>query len=295
MTDFATLLAQGHAWLFIPSALVLGALHGLEPGHSKTMMAAFIVAVRGTVGQAILLGLSATFSHTLVVWAVALAGLYFGRNLNMETSEPWFQLASAAIILGVALWMLWRTWSDSRAWRKAHAGHDHGGHGHSHGHDHPHDHDHHDHDHAHHHDHGHSHAHDHPHGAAHAYEDAHERAHAADIAQRFQGRTATTGQIVLFGLTGGLIPCPASITVLLLCLQLKQVALGVVLVLCFSIGLAVTMVSVGVGAALAARHAEKRWGSAFEAFARRAPYVSSGLIIVLGLALGGQAIHALLR
>lgn len=100
---------------------------------------------------------------------------------------------------------------------------------------------------------------------------------------------------MLFGLTGGLIPCPASITVLLLCLQLKQVALGVVLVLCFSIGLAVTMVSVGVGAALAARHAEKRWGSAFEAFARRAPYVSSGLIIVLGLALGGQAIHALLR
>jgi nickel/cobalt exporter len=304
MTDFAALLAQGHAWLFIPSALVLGALHGLEPGHSKTMMAAFIIAVRGTVGQAILLGLAATFSHTLVVWAVALAGLYFGRNLNMETSEPWFQLASAAIILGVALWMLWRTWSDGQAWRKAHAGHDHGDHGHSHGHDHAHDHhhdhdhhhhDHHHHDHDHDHDHGHSHAHDHPHGAAHAYEDAHERAHAADIAKRFQGRTATTGQIVLFGLTGGLIPCPASITVLLLCLQLKQVALGVVLVLCFSIGLAVTMVSVGVGAAMAARQAEKRWGAAFEGFARRAPYVSSGLIIVLGLALGGQAIHALLK
>ena len=51
MTSLADLLAQGagHAWLFIPSALLLGALHGLEPGHSKTMMAAFIVAVRGTV------------------------------------------------------------------------------------------------------------------------------------------------------------------------------------------------------------------------------------------------------
>ena len=48
MTDFATLLQGGNAWLFIPSALLLGALHGLEPGHSKTMMAAFIVAVRGT-------------------------------------------------------------------------------------------------------------------------------------------------------------------------------------------------------------------------------------------------------
>ena len=54
MTEFTALLQQGNAWLFVPSAILLGALHGLEPGHSKTMMAAFIVAVRGTVGQAVL-------------------------------------------------------------------------------------------------------------------------------------------------------------------------------------------------------------------------------------------------
>ncbi|MFX8581865.1 nickel/cobalt efflux protein RcnA, partial [Acinetobacter baumannii] len=72
MTDLTNLLAQGgaHAWLFIPSAVLLGALHGLEPGHSKTMMAAFIIAVKGTVRQAVLLGLAATLSHTLVVWIV---------------------------------------------------------------------------------------------------------------------------------------------------------------------------------------------------------------------------------
>ena len=56
----------------------------------------------------------------------------------------------------------------------------------------------------------------------------------------------TTWQIVLFGLTGGLIPCPASITVLLLCLQLKQVALGATLVLGFSVGLALTLVALGI-------------------------------------------------
>ena len=43
---------------------------------ASPMMAAFIVAVRGTVGQAVLLGLAATLSHTLVVWAIALGGLY---------------------------------------------------------------------------------------------------------------------------------------------------------------------------------------------------------------------------
>ena len=78
MENFAQLLQAGNAWVFIPSAILLGALHGLEPGHSKTMMAAFIVAVRGTVGQAVLLGLAATLSHTAVVWAVAMGGLYLG-------------------------------------------------------------------------------------------------------------------------------------------------------------------------------------------------------------------------
>lgn len=127
MTDFVSLLQQGNAWLFVPSAILLGALHGLEPGHSKTMMAAFIVAIRGTMVQAVLLGLSATLSHTAVVWLVALAGLYFGRGWNAETTEPYFQLASAVLIVGVAAWMLWRIWREQR------------GHGHSHAH--PHDHE----------------------------------------------------------------------------------------------------------------------------------------------------------
>src|SRR6267142_6439474 len=109
MTDLSQLLQQSsaHAWLFMPSAILLGALHGLEPGHSKTMMAAFIVAIRGTVGQAVLLALAATASHTAVVWAVALIGLRFGGSLNAEHTEPYFQLASAVLIIGVALWMLW--------------------------------------------------------------------------------------------------------------------------------------------------------------------------------------------
>lgn len=127
MTDFATLLQQGNAWLFVPSAILLGALHGLEPGHSKTMMAAFIVAIRGTMTQAILLGLSATLSHTAVVWLVALAGLYFGRNWQAEATEPYFQVASAVLIIAVAVWMLWRTWRDQ---------HEHDHH-HDHGHDEP--------------------------------------------------------------------------------------------------------------------------------------------------------------
>jgi len=363
MTEFATLLQQGNAWLFVPSAILLGALHGLEPGHSKTMMAAFIVAIRGTLTQAVLLGLSATLSHTAVVWLVALAGLYFGRNWNAEATEPYFQVASAVLIVGVAAWMLWRNWRDQHA--EAH---------------------HHDHDHDHHSDgpqrvdtgHGvvrleifetgvpprfrlyaetgqawgtddieitttradgasqafrfvqrdgfvesideipephefdvrlslghHSHRHDYDlvyqeHEHAHEglevgdleYQDAHERAHANDIKRRFANREVTTGQIIIFGLTGGLIPCPASITVLLLCLQLKQITLGAALVLCFSIGLAITMVSSGALAALSVKHVSKRW-SGFGDFARKAPYFSGALILLVGLYIGIEGLRHL--
>ena len=133
-----------NAWVFVPSAVMLGALHGLEPGHSKTMMAAFIVAVRGTVGQAVLLGLSATVSHTAIVWIVALAGLYFGSQWNTERTEPYLEIASGILILGVAAWMSWRNWREHNS--EALHGRDHE---HDHPHGHGHDHHHHDHDHDH--------------------------------------------------------------------------------------------------------------------------------------------------
>jgi nickel/cobalt exporter len=124
------------------------------------------------------------------------------------------------------------------------------------------------------------------------YEDPHELAHANDIRRRFANREVTTGQIVMFGLTGGLIPCPASITVLLLCLQLKKITLGAALVLCFSIGLALTMVVSGALAALSVRHVSRRW-SGFGEFARTAPYFSGALILLVGAYVGYSGMHAL--
>ena len=350
MPNLTEMLAHGatNVWLFAPTAILLGALHGLEPGHSKTMMAAFIIAVRGTVGQAVLLGLAATLSHTAIVWGIALAGLHYGAEFNTPATEPYLQIVSALLILAVAFWMLWRTWSDDPS-RHPHSHGDevrsidtgHGvvaleifeegvppcwrlrtvsgtpwpagdvtvetirpdgsrqtfafaqrngfvqsttdipephaftaklslGHG-DHVHAYPLDY------------------HEHAHGdtadldlGTGADADAHERAHADDIRRRFANRNVTTGQIVMFGLTGGLVPCPASITVLLICLQLKQFTLGAALVLCFSIGLAITMVSVGAAAALSVHHVTKRW-SGFGDWAARAPYLSGALIIVVGL------------
>ncbi|WP_068088454.1 nickel/cobalt efflux transporter [Novosphingobium rosa] len=281
MTNLTELLQQGatHSWLFIPTAILLGALHGLEPGHSKTMMAAFIIAVRGTVRQAVLLGLAATLSHTLVVWLVALGGMWLLGGLNAQSTEPYFQLASGLMIAAMALWMLWRI-------RREQHGHHHHDHEHDHHHHHGRSHGHHHHDHEHH-DHHHAPAMtaDEEHGlelVTGHHADAHERAHAEDIRRRFASRNVTTGQIVIFGLTGGLVPCPGAITVLLLCLQLKRLVLGAVLVLGFSVGLALTMVSSGVIAALSIKHIARRWDG-FGDLVRRAPYASGLLILVVGL------------
>lgn len=370
MTPFAELLQQGvaNAWLFVPTAILLGALHGLEPGHSKTMMAAFIVAIRGTMAQAALLGLAATVSHTTIVWTIALGGLYLWRDLAPETFEPWLQLVSGIIIVAMALWMIWQVWNDRRRAKLA-AGDGHDGH-HAHHHDEvrridtghgmvslevfehgvpprwrfrtlaghawhakdvavtterpdgktqrfafiaregylestdeipePHQfiarvslgHGNHTHDYdlafVETHGHEHDHVHDEMRGLALAtdgYQDAHQLAHATDIRRRFSDRQVTNWQILLFGLTGGLIPCPAAITVLLLCLQLKEVTLGAALVLCFSIGLALTLVAVGVAAAWSVSHATKRF-SWFSTIAQRAPYFSGAIIAVVGIYVG---------
>jgi ABC-type nickel/cobalt efflux system permease component RcnA len=281
MNEFVQLLQQGNGgvWWFIPSAIALGALHGLEPGHSKTMMAAFIIAVRGTVGQAVLLGLAATLSHTAIVWAVAMGGLYFGGQWDAAHSEPYLQLVSAVLIAATALWMAYRTWLQGLP----HA------HGHEHGHAHPHSHGH---DHGHGHGHGHGHAHSASTADAEKGMGAHARAHAQEIAQRFASGHATNGQILVFGLTGGLIPCPASITVLLLCLQLKQFALGAALVLSFSVGLALTMVASGVLAAWSVGQAKTRW-SGFGDWAAKAPYISTLLMLLLAAWMAGEGWHGL--
>jgi ABC-type nickel/cobalt efflux system permease component RcnA len=239
-------------WLYLPFAVLVGALHGLEPGHSKTMMAAFIIAIRGTVRQAVLLGVSATISHTAVIWLLAALALHFKNQFTAEQAEPWLKAGSGILVIGMAWWMAWRTWRSAHAFAEAHP------------HDHEHD------------------AHEHPHHG-HESEDAHSLAHARQIEEQFgESRSATTGQIILFGLTGGLLPCPAALTVLLLCLQTGKSILGFSVVLAFSVGLALTLVSVGAAAAWGLRHAEKRF-SGLSAWATKAPYFSSAVLTFLGV------------
>jgi nickel/cobalt exporter len=281
MQPIAELIQQGatNLWIFIPTAILLGALHGLEPGHSKTMMASFIIAVKGSVGQAALLGLCAALSHSLVVWVLAAMALKFGNELIAEQAEPYLMLVSAVVVLGVSIWMFMRTRQDVLSAQAHHHEHEH----------------HHEQEHAHEHHHHHqAHAESAHLGHHNSYQDDHERAHAEDIKRRFEGQKVTTGQIAMFGLTGGLVPCPASVTILMICLHLKRFSLGAVMVASFSLGLAISMVSVGVIAAWGAQQVGKRFDNGrFSDLARKMPYFSSGLMALVATLMGIQALKQL--
>jgi len=105
MPDLSQIIQVGttHAWFYLPVAVILGALHALEPGHAKSLMAAYIVSIRGTPGQAAVLGLSAAVGHTIIVWALAIAALLLGQSMIAEEAEPWLTLLSGILVTLLAL------------------------------------------------------------------------------------------------------------------------------------------------------------------------------------------------
>ncbi len=271
MPDIATLIQSGtaNAWLLLPVAILLGALHALEPGHSKSMMTAFIVAIHGTAAQAVLLALAVTVAHTMIVWVLAILAWQLQDTAILERAEPSLLLVGGLLIVILALRILSRL-EDPFG-----------------GHRHPHDHQHARDDGRHHH---HVHGADHTHAHDDMDEDAHAAAHAAQLKRQLAKGPVTNSDVAWFGFSGGLTPCPAAFAVLLACFHQKAYALGIVMVMAFSIGLALMLVAIGLVAA---------WGASalaslgFDRFARWAPYASAAIMLVMGLVVTAQGLVAL--
>jgi nickel/cobalt exporter len=269
MPDIAALIQSGTAgvWFLLPVAVVLGALHALEPGHSKSMMTAFIVAIHGNAGQAVLLALSVTVGHTIVVWALALLAWQLQDTAILEKAEPWLLLVGGLLIVTLALRILSRLELPF------------GAHGHRH-------------DHSHSHAPGHHHAPDHAHAHDDLDADTHAAAHAAELKRQLAKGPGTNADVAWFGFSGGLSPCPAAFAVLLACFHQKAYALGVVMVAAFSVGLALTLVGIGLIAAWGAKAlASRQLG--LDRFAHWAPYASAAIVLVIGLVVTAQGVAAL--
>jgi nickel/cobalt exporter len=94
--------------------------------------------------------------------------------------------------------------------------------------------------------------------------------------------------LLAVGISGGLLPCPSALVVLLAAISLHRVAFGMLLVVAFSIGLAVAITGVGLLAVLAKR--------AFARFDGRGrllnllPALSAVVIVIAGAAMVARAL-----
>jgi ABC-type nickel/cobalt efflux system permease component RcnA len=120
----------------------------------------------------------------------------------------------------------------------------------------------------------HAHGHDHHHHHQHQHQHDH-----TDLSRR---------SLIAVGISGGLLPCPSALVVLLAAISLHRIAFGLILIVAFSAGLALTITGIGLVAVLA-RGAFRRLS--FDGrLLSLLPAVSALVILAAGLAM---TIHSL--
>jgi nickel/cobalt transporter (NicO) family protein len=273
---FASLIEGEMSPAFLLFAVLLaaasGALHALGPGHGKTVMAAYLVGTEGRVHHAVAIGIAISLMHTTSVVVLGLVTLWASSVFPPESVYPYLSLISGAVVLCLGAWLLW-----SRL--KAHAARKLGG-AHSRS-DHSHDHSHDDHDH------------DHSHTDDHEHEHLHALTHSHGFGSHTHGPTHDSSRsplsvrgLIALALSGGLLPSPTALVVLLGAIALHRVALGITLVAAFSIGLAGALTLLGVLVLRARSYAAERFGSSRAALI---PIGSAALILAMGLFLTTRA------
>jgi nickel/cobalt exporter len=261
------------ALLALLAALLLGAIHALSPGHGKTIVGAYLIGSRGTPRHAAFLGLTVTVTHTLGVFVLGFATLYASRFIVPERLFPILSLVSAVLVLGMGVVLLVQRARALRAHSSpaaamqfepvaAHA----------------------------------------KRGAAHSYILAQQpildggwHSHGGTFHSHLPpgagGERVGWRSLLALGISGGLVPCPSAMVLLLAAVALNKTAYGMLLVLSFSVGLAITLTAVGL-LFLHARdrfrrpHSGARWPKVL-------PLMSAAAITAVGIALCVGALRTL--
>jgi ABC-type nickel/cobalt efflux system permease component RcnA len=256
-------LSLGMVCLALAVAAALGACHALEPGHGKTVVAAYLVGMRGTARDALYLGLIVTATHTAGVYLLGAVTLYASHYVIPERLYPWLGAVSGLVIAGLGGCLLLRRYA-GEAHTHAHIP--------THTHTYPQAHVHHDALRRHRLTHAHSHTHGAPQGQHHE-----------------QGRTVAFRQLLALGVTGGIIPCPAALVVLLSAFALHRVGFGLLLIAAFSMGLAAVLIAVGL-VMVYAQNLLSHWQGDGPLISRWLPMLSAVTITTFGLAIAVQAL-----
>lgn len=247
-------------------AFFLGAAHALQPGHGKAVVAAYLVGSKGRVLDAVYLGGIVTFTHTASVFALGLVTLYAAQQFSPAVVTRWLTLISGLLVAGIGLWLL------AQRLRGVEAGHHHeevappaaapaeGG-----VHHHPSVANAHSHSHSHSHSQSHSHSHSHSHGPG-------------------------TGSLLSLGISGGLVPCPEALIVLLFAVSIHRIAFGLALLTAFSLGLAAVLIAIGIVMVYAGPAVRKAGGQS--PWLEYLPVASALVVSVVGILMVIEAVRA---
>ena len=258
-------------WLLVVAlglAMLLGGLHALTPGHGKTMVAAYLVGSRGTARHAIMLGGIVTFTHTISVIGLGLVTLLASQFIVPTILVPLLEGVAGTLVISLGLRLIWTRWQILKPPKGSLADHSH-----THDHDHIHSDDH-THDHTHTDDHSHSHDHD----QAHSHSNAHTHTHAA-LPEKIR-----LSYILAMGVSGGIIPCPEALGILVVAVGLNRIGLGLGLIAAFSLGIALVLISIGL-LLVRARTLLDRLSTSGKSWQRWLPLVSATIVTVIGVAM----------
>src|SRR5690349_558862 len=259
LSPWAIVLALGLAG-------VLGAIHALTPGHGKTLVAAYLVGSRGTVSHAILLGTIVTFTHTVSVIVVGLLALFASQFIVPDVLAPVMEILSGLLVVLLGVRLAWQRWSVFRDRRSSNGNLVIS--------------------HSHQHDYVRTHSRIHTHGPvkdpAEAYTHDHGNGHAHSHVPPTDG--IKLSNLVVLGVSGGLLPCPEALGIMVIAIGLNRILLGMGLIVSFSFGLAAVLIVIGV-LLVRSRSLLERFGGASSRWSSALPLASAVIVTVLGAAI----------
>ena len=234
----------------IAVAFWFGALHALEPGHGKTMVAAYLVGAKGTVKHAIFLGGMVTFTHTVSVFFLGLVTLFLSQYIMPDKISKVLGIVSGLTIVYLGGMLLYRRFKGLQA----NEGGDDPGHGHSHSHG----------------------------GVMHTHDrNTHSHVPEGDV---------TFKSLMALGASGGLVPCPSALVLLLSAISIGRTGFGLLLLVSFSLGLALVLMAMGLVVVYAKNLFPARKAAKPNAFFQYMPVLSAAIIFAIGIVLTGNSL-----
>ncbi|MBE9550498.1 MAG: sulfite exporter TauE/SafE family protein [Proteobacteria bacterium] len=237
--------------IYYLTAMFLGAMHALEPGHGKTVVAAYLIGSKGKKIDAVILGVIVTFTHTFSIILLAIAVKLTSNRITLteESLHGYLGTVAGLMIFSIGMWMLMQRIRGREPF------------------------------HFHSHDASHAHIQPHQHSPDKNHDHDHQHAHDSDNHTHGEKR-ASYWQLCLLGISGGIVPCPAAIAILLASVAGGRMEEGLTYVLLFSLGLAAVLIAIGL-VVVGAGKLTSRFLDA-KKFARKISIVSAALITLIG-------------